>query len=401
MASTSALAGIRVVDLTNLLPGPYATMILGDFGAEVIKIERPFVGDPGRSTQPVVDGESTRHRMLNRNKRSIALDLKAESDRETLLQLVACADVLVEGFRPGTMRRLGLDHDTLAAVHPRLIYCSLNGFGPGPEHPPAHDINFMALAGLLSPDPGSGRCDLPSVQFADLAGGALHAVIGILLALQARQTTGVGQRVDVSMVAGAFALQTEALAHLNADEPWAMGATRLTGRYPCYNIYATRDQRFLAVGATEPVFWRNLCAALELPHLVGDQYAGGDRGREVVEALTQRFVSRTAAEWETLLSGLETCCTPVRTFEEAAATIERLCPGFLFEETVTSGRSMLQFLSPISLSETPAAVRTPAPQLDGSRDDVMLELAEFATRSRPGRALATRPLAANRAGSRR
>jgi crotonobetainyl-CoA:carnitine CoA-transferase CaiB-like acyl-CoA transferase len=299
------------------------------------------------------------------------------------------------------MHRLGLDYDTLATVNPRLIYCSLNGFGPGPEHPPAHDINFMALAGLLSPDPESGRCDLPPAQYADLAGGALHAVIGILLALHARQITGAGQHVDVSMVAGAFALQTEPLAHLNADEPWTMGATRLTGRYPCYNVYATRDQRFLAVGATEPVFWRNLCAALELPHLVGDQYAEGDRGREVIEALTGRFVSRTAAEWETQLSGLETCCTPVRTFREAAADIERLCPGFLVEETATPGRSMLQFLSPISLSETPAVVRTAAPPLDGSRDDVMLELRDFPPPTTARYASGDRPLAANRAGPRR
>jgi crotonobetainyl-CoA:carnitine CoA-transferase CaiB-like acyl-CoA transferase len=401
MASTSALAGIRVIDLTNLLPGPYATMILGDFGADVIKVERPSVGDPGRSTRPVVDGESMRHQMLNRNKRSIVLDLKGNRDRETLLALVAGADVLVEGFRSGTMQRLGLGYETLAAVNPQLIYCSLNGFGPGPEHPPAHDINFMALAGLLVSDPESGRCDLPPTQFADLAGGALHAVIGVLLALSARQTTGYGQHVDVSMVAGALALQTEALAHLNAGEPWTIGASRLTGRYPCYNVYATRDRRFVAVGATEPAFWRNLCVALELPDLADDQYAEGDRGREVVQMLTQRFLARTLAEWETRLGGLETCCTAVRTFEESVAGIEGLCPGFLVEQTATSGRSMLQFLSPISLSETPAAVRTAAPLLDASRDDVLRELGAFPPVSTARYASGDRPLAVNHAGPRR
>jgi len=372
------LAGIRVIDLTNLLPGPYATMILGDFGADVIKVERPPTGDPGRASRPTIDGISTRHMMVNRNKRSIALDLHDDADKATMLTLCADADVLVEGFRPGSMARLGLGYDHLATLNPRLVYCSINGFGSsgGSERtdPPAHDLNFMALAGLLAPDPESGTCQLPATQFADLAAGSMNAVIGILMALFARQASGVGQHVDVAMMPGALALQVEALAYLNAGQPAPVGGMRLTGRYPCYQVYKTLDDRFMAVGATEPEFWANLCNLLQVPELIDQQYAEGDAGEAAVAALAARFSTRSAEQWEMTLVGSETCCTPVLTPAEAIERATSAAPGLLVEHEDTHGRALRQFLSACTLSRTPAVHRTPAPLLDANGDEIRSEV---------------------------
>lgn len=353
----SALAGIRVIDLTQNLPGPYATMILGDFGADVIKVERPPSGDPGRVSRPVRAGIATRHELINRNKRSVVLDLKDARNRDTLLALARTADVLVEGFRPGAMARLGLGYGDLSALNPKLIYCSINGFGSSAaDNPPAHDLNFMALAGLLIADREAGRCRVPATQFADIAGGALPAVIGILLALMARQASGRGQLVEIPMLGGVMALQVEALAYLAAGEIPGPGSTRLTGRYPCYNTYPTSDGRFVAVAATEAVFWRNLCAVLDTPRLVEQQYAEAAAGDAAKEELAQRFRTRTAAEWEAILVGQDTCCTVVLTPREA---VER------------AACSSAQILTPIRLSETPATHRREAPALDEHRDQVL------------------------------
>lgn len=377
------LEEIVVLDLSNLLPGPYATMLLSDFGADVIKVERPGTGDPGRTTEPTLDGVSTRHDHLNRNKRSIALDLKDPEDRETFLVLLRGADVLVEGFRPGTMRRLGLAYDDLAAVNPALVYCSVNGFGSASSaDAPAHDLNFMGLAGLLPAHLDDGGLDPPPTQIADLAGGALPAVIGILLALYARRTTGRGQHVDISMMHGSLGLQVEALAYLNAGRSSSPGSTRLTGRYPCYRLYPTLDSRQVAVGATEPHFWRNLVHLLDLPHLVDSQYAVGDAAVEVIEQLTARFSARPLAEWEQLLHGADTCTTPVRTFEEAVEA-ESACG----QPPVTVGRSDgtdVRHLAPsIVLSGTPARTGGRAPDLDEHRADVLRHGTGCPVRPRP------------------
>ncbi|MGC9962741.1 MAG: CaiB/BaiF CoA-transferase family protein [Acidimicrobiales bacterium] len=374
MDASLPLSGTRVIDLTNLLPGPYATMILADFGADVIKVERPPAGDPGRASQPLLEGVSTRHRMINRNKRSIALNLKDPADKATMLGLVESTDVLVEGFRPGTMDRLGLSYAALAELNPRLVYCSINGFGSsGTDNPPAHDLNFMALAGLLALDPAAPP-QLPASQFADLAAGSMRAVIGILLALIGRQSSGEGQLVDVAMGEGALLLQIEALAYLNAGQRAGTGETRLTGRYPCYQLYRTKDDRFMAVGATEPLFWRNLCAALDVPELVDQQYAEGQAARSVIEQVGERFMSRTAADWEARLQGIETCCTQVRTPAEAIECASRSERSPIFEQVTDSGGVIRQFISPVVLSKTPAKYRRPAPGLDDDRDEILLEL---------------------------
>ena len=310
------LDGITVLDLTRLLPGAAATMLLANFGAEVIKIEEPG-GDYARRMPPLVDGEGAVFRATNRGKKSVVLDLKTTDGKATLERLAAQADVLMEGFRPGVMQRLGLDYETLRAVNERLIYVSLTGYGQtGPDAAMAgHDINYIALGGLLGI---TGA--IPGAQIADLAGGSLQAVIGILLALTARQKTGRGQFVDVSMLDGVTWLMALPLAVYSATgEIPAPGATTLSGRYACYQTYCAADGRWLAAGALEPKFWAALCGKLGCPEFIPDQFAEGARQAEIIESIRKIFRTRPAAEWLELFRGADVCVTLVRNVAEVAA----------------------------------------------------------------------------------
>jgi crotonobetainyl-CoA:carnitine CoA-transferase CaiB-like acyl-CoA transferase len=317
------LDGLVVLDLTRLLPGAAATMQLANFGAEVIKIEEPERGDYGRWLPPYLEGEGAVFRMVNRGKKSVALDLKSDSGREALLRLAETADVLVESFRPGTMERLGLGYDTLRARNERLIYVSITGYGQdGPWAAMAgHDINYLALGGGLEliGAPG-GPPVIPGVQIADLAGGALQAVTGVLLALAARVKTGRGQAVDVSMVDGVAWMLPVALGlHAATGELPARGSGVLTGRYACYHVYETAGGRSIAVGALEPKFWQALCRALGCEQFIADQFAEGSRREEIIAELARIFRTRTAEDWFERLRPADCCVTPVRNVAEVAA----------------------------------------------------------------------------------
>ncbi|MBI3697513.1 MAG: CoA transferase [Acidobacteria bacterium] len=292
------LDGITVLDLTRLLPGAAATQLVSDFGAEVLKIEQPGLGDYGRHISPAVFS------LVNRGKKSVALDLKDPHDKDALLRLADRADVLIESFRPGVMQRLGLGYETLRARNQRLIYVALTGYGQtGPCAGMAgHDINYVALAGLLEPP-----C-IPNVQMADLAGGAMQAVIGILLALEARHRTGRGQMVDVAMRDGVMAL---------AVVPMAGSGAMLSGRYACYNLYQAQGGRWVAVGALEPKFWVALCRGLGCEQLIPEQFAENPRQAEMKAELARIFQTKTAEEWFEHFRSTDACVTPVRTLAEA------------------------------------------------------------------------------------
>jgi alpha-methylacyl-CoA racemase len=331
------LDGITVLDLTRLLPGAAATMLLSNFGADVIKIEEPGCGDYARQMPPLVDGEGAVFRATNRGKRSFALDLKAADGKAALREMVASADVLIEGFRPGVMRRLGLDYPALRAVNERLIYVSLTGYGQtGPFAPNAgHDINYISLCGLLGV---TGA--IPGAQVADLAGGSLQAVIGILLALTARHKTGRGQYVDVGMLDGAAWLMTLPLAvHAATGEVPEPGATVLSGRYACYRMYRAADGRWLAVGALEPKFWAALCGKLGHPELIADQFIEGERQAAVIETLRQTFASRPSHEWLHLFHDADVCVTLVRNIAEVAADPHLRSAEVLPKLSETPGRA--------------------------------------------------------------
>ncbi len=316
------LSGIRVLDLTRLLPGAFCTMLLADMGADVIKVEDPDRGDYMRWTPPMIDGQGVLFNALNRNKRSLALNLKADHGRDLLLKLVGKADVLVEGNRPGVMKRLGLGWDTLHARNPRLVLCSITGYGQdGPFAARAgHDLNYMATAGALGLNGEQGGPPVPlSVQVADIGGGGLQPAVAILGALIAVQRGAEGRWLDVSMTDGAVSWLSLVYAARGGGEEVARGDQRLAGRHACYRVYACRDGGFYSVGALEPKFWAALCIAVDRPDLVGLQFAEGEEGRRVHRDMEAVFASRSRSEWETKLAGLDACCEPVLDLDEVAS----------------------------------------------------------------------------------
>ena len=306
------LAGIRILDLTRLLPGAFCTMLLGDRGADVIKVEEPRTGDYMRRLPPLVDGQGVAFNSLNRNKRAITLNLKSEEGRELFMRLVATADVVVEGNRPGVMDRLGLGWETLRALRPRLVLCSITGYGQdGPFAQRAgHDLNYMATAGALGLNALAGGTPHPlAVQVADIGAGGAGAAAAILAALVGVARGGDGSHLDVSMLDGALTWLAMPVAegYAGGEAPVA-GRTRLTGRYPCYRVYECADGRFVAVGALEPKFWTALVEALERPDL---QVRHLDDSPEAHAALEAVFRSRTRDQWAALLDGLDVCVEPV------------------------------------------------------------------------------------------
>ncbi|HEX3507560.1 MAG TPA: CaiB/BaiF CoA-transferase family protein [Candidatus Dormibacteraeota bacterium] len=316
------LTGIRVLDLTRLLPGPFCTLLLADMGADVIKVEEPGGGDYLRWTPPLVDGRGVLFEAINRNKRSITLNLKSSEGRDLLLRLAEHADVLVEGNRPGVMARLGVGWDVLQARNPKLVMCSITGYGQdGPFASRAgHDLNYVATAGALGLN---GSADGPpeplSVQVADIGGGGLGPAVAILAALVEVGRGGRGRWIDASMLDGAVSWLTLVFAAQGAGERIGRGDQRLSGRYPCYRVYTCKDGGFYSVGALEPKFWANLCDAIGRPDLLDQQFAFGDEGANAHEAMESVFLSRTRAEWEHKLAGLEVCCEPVLDIDEVAS----------------------------------------------------------------------------------
>src|SRR5436309_1372705 len=308
------LDGIRVLDLTRLLPGAFCTQQLADMGADVIKVEEPETGDYMRWTPPLVDGRSALFDALNRNKRSVALDLKTDRGRDALLRLVDTAQVLVEGNRPGVMERLRLGWDVLHARKPSLVVCSLTGYGQdGPYALRAgHDLNYMAIAGGLGLNGEREGPPVPlSVQVADIGGGGLQPAVAILGALVAVERGGEGRRLDVSMTDGALSWLALPFAQAGAGEQVGRGTQRLSGRYACYRVYTCGDGKHFSVGALEPKFWGALCVALGKPDLVGLQFAEGDDQARAHREMEAVFASRTRDDWTLELASLDACCEPV------------------------------------------------------------------------------------------
>jgi crotonobetainyl-CoA:carnitine CoA-transferase CaiB-like acyl-CoA transferase len=320
--SRPPLDGVRILDLTRLLPGGYASQLLADLGADVLKIEEPGMGDYARGMPPFVGTVGQGFLAVNRNKRSAAINLKHPGGREALLRLVDGADVLLESFRPGVMDRLGLAHAELRERNPRLIVCAISGYGQnGPYSQRAgHDLNYIGYAGMLAHLMRPGQPPtLPGAQLADIAGGALMAVVGILAALVGRAATGAGRVVDVSMLDGTLALlPLLASLTLNGVPEPAPGEVWLAGALPCYNVYETSDDRYITVGALEPKFWAELCTRLDRTDLIAHQFPSdaADRERTMGE-LAAIFRTHTRDEWVAALGDADVCLGPVNTLTEA------------------------------------------------------------------------------------
>jgi crotonobetainyl-CoA:carnitine CoA-transferase CaiB-like acyl-CoA transferase len=316
------LTGVRVLDLTRLLPGPFCTMLMADMGADVIKVEEPGTGDYMRWTPPLVDGQSALFNAVNRNKRSLTLNLKSEDGRDLLMRLVEHADVLVEGNRPGVMDRLGLGWDTIHKRNPNLVMCSITGYGQdGPFAMRAgHDLNYMATAGGLGLNGSRGGPPIPlAVQVADVGAGGLQPAVAILGALVGVARGGEGRLLDASMTDGAVTWLALELAAIGAGEVAARGDRRLTGRYACYRVYACKGGGFYSVGALEPKFWAALCQAVGKPELVALQFAEGTEGARLHQEMEAVFASKTRSEWQHALDGLEVCCEPVLELNEVVS----------------------------------------------------------------------------------
>lgn len=312
------LEGLTILDFSTLLPGPLATFMLAEAGATVIKIERPE-GDDMRSFPPHLGKTSAPFAVLNGGKRGLSVDLKTQEGREVVARLAESADILMEQFRPGVMDRLGLGYEALRALNPRLIYCSISGYGQsGPRAQEAgHDINYQAVTGLLSLAPGTpGSPATPASLVADIAGGAMPAVFNILLALRQRDCTGEGCRLDIAMADAMFTFAWFGLAegHATGRFPGSQ-ENMLAGGSPRYGLYATRDGRFLAVGALEQKFWDTFGEAIALPRSLRDD--GSDPGATRVE-VARLIAGRNASEWRAVFEGLNCCCTLVASLEEAS-----------------------------------------------------------------------------------
>lgn len=328
---TQPLAGFRILDLTRLLPGPALSMHLADWGADVIKVEDTGEGDYMRSFPPLArnaegDEINAAFENVNRGKRSIRLDLKHPQGRELLLRLVDTADALVEGFRPGVMDRLGLGWEVLHARNPRLVFCSLTGYGQtGPLALKAgHDLNYCAMTGVLDQNRADGQPAIPNLQVGDLLGGTLTALSALLAALLGAQTTGRGSRVDAAMTDGLLVHHIFPHGDLDAGRVPVAGKTLLTGGAPCYRIYETADGGHLAVGALELKFWQAFCDAIGSPELRERHWAlglapGSAEAAQVAARVGARLREKTRAEWEAVFAAVDACVTPVLTPAEALA----------------------------------------------------------------------------------
>ncbi len=325
------LAGLRILDLTRLLPGPAATMHLADFGADVIKVEDTAEGDYMRSIPPTTKSAEGREvnpafEAINRGKRSIRIDLKAPHGREVLWKLIDTADALIEQFRPGVLGRLGFGWDAVHARNPRLVLCSLSGYGQtGPWAQAAgHDINYAARTGVLDQNRAGGVPALPNLQVGDLLGGTLTALSALLIALLGAQRTGQGSRVDAAMTDGLLVHHLFPVADLDAGQTPVAERTLLTGGAACYGVYETADRQYLALGALELKFWQSFCDAAGLAELKSHHWSlgeapGCEAARATRERVAERLRSRTRAEWDAVFANVDCCVTPILTPLEALA----------------------------------------------------------------------------------
>ena len=384
-----ALEGVRILDLSRLVPGAFCTMLLGDLGAEVLKIEAPGVAELSgllRGVQGEENRKAAAYYALDRNKRSIVINLKSEAGREIFYRLSRQADVIVEGFRPGVAKRLGIDYETISKLNPKLIYCSLSGYGQdGPYQAfPGHDINYIAMAGVLGLI-GSGE-EPPAIPLnlvADFAGAALYGALGISIALVARNKTGKGQYVDTAYMDGAVSLMSWFNCGYFFDGSMLKrGESWLHGAYPYYGVYETRDGKYITIGCLEPHFWEKLCRFLGKEEYVPYHFAlehtfhkpEGEKWDEIRSSLKQIFLTKTRDEWFELLIRNDVPAGKVYTPDEVFGDPQVLHRQMVIEvEHPTLGKIKQVGIAP-KLSSTPGKVRSLSPLPGEHTDEILREL---------------------------
>lgn len=380
MQTSSPLASLKILDFTTLLPGPFATMMLADMGADVLRVESPTRPDMVRLLPPYDGDLSAWHAVLNRNKRSLALDLKRPPAPDIIKRLVSPEvgyDIVVEQFRPGVMERLGIGYEALRAANPGLIYCAITGYGQsGPFKDRAgHDNNYLALSGMMS---HSGRRESGppplGVQIADIGGGSLGAIAGVLAAVIHRQHSGQGQLVDISMFDMSIAWQTHLISHyLIAGEVPQQETMALNGGR-VYDYYQTKDGRYLSVGSLEPKFWQGFCEAIGRPELFAPGLSLEAADQQAVKAEVRAVLAeRTLAEWMAIFAPLDVCVEPVLTIPEALAHPQAEAREMIVEVPRPDGRTQRQVASPFKFSATTAAYRQTGTALGVHTNDVLRE----------------------------
>ncbi len=350
---THPLKGMKILDFTHLLPGPYGTMMLADMGADIIKVENFKNPDLLRVLPPVIDNVSACYAHLNRGKRSLGLNLKAPGAVEVIERLLGEYDIIVEQFRPGVMERLGLGYARLKEINSSLIYCSISGYGQGGSYREraGHDINYLALAGVSS---YSGKRDtgpsLSGIQIADIDGGSKNMVIGLLAAYIKRLSTGEGESVDISMTDGAYSLTVMYNAGFLAggDEPGL--ETELLNGGNVYDYYATSDGRYLSVGPVEMKFFMNFCRVLELDNINFSDLFSMKKNQELKEIISKKIASRPLEEWVGLFNGADACVEPVLGLGEAPDHLPLSERGMVFAIKNHEGRELKQISNPILFS---------------------------------------------------
>lgn len=373
----AALADVRVLDLSRLLPGGFCSLLLADFGADVVKVEDTSAGDYLRWSPPFYSeieqsARSALHQALNRNKRSVRINLKHDAGRELLRTLARDCDVVIESFRPGVLNRLGVGYEALAAENPRLVWCAITGFGQtGPYRDRSgHDLNYIGLCGLLG---ATGEPDGPPVQpagqIADLGGGALMGAFGILAALRERDRSGRGQFVDVSMSDGALSWLTLVAAQYLCDaKPFGRGSLALGGGLVCYRPYRCADG-WVTLAALEPKFWRNFCEGVGRADLVDGQFE--PPGSETHAEVCRLMASKTRDEWQRFSHATDCCLEPVLDLGEALRSELFTARQMVVEGPAPGGGSVGQLGPPVKLDRTPGSLRSPAPSLGEHTDEVL------------------------------
>ncbi len=363
------LSGIKILDLTRLLPGPMCTLHLADMGAEVLKIEEPAIGDYARFIPPMLNKNSVFFHSVNRNKSSAAIDLTKEEGQKIFLKLAETADIIVESFRPGVVNKLGIDYDTIKKINPKIIYCSITGYGQtGPYRDKAgHDINFCSYAGVLD---RKGKFPfIPNFQIADIVGGALNAATGILAALVQQKMTGEGQYIDVSMLDGILAHQTLALAQVNNGDK-----SFLTGALPCYAVYETSDKKFMALGAMEYKFWERFCKAIDREDLLVFHMPAEEDAQKVYNEVSSVFKSNTHQYWTDKFSNIDCCVSPVLSLKDTLNNEQVKARNMVEIKNYPGEGEVIQFGLPIKFSSFEYEVEKQAPLLGEHTEHELLSI---------------------------
>ncbi|MEX2246643.1 MAG: CoA transferase [Dehalococcoidia bacterium] len=374
-----ALDGIKVLDLSRLAPGPFCSMLLGDMGADVLLIEAPAEGKlaPALVARGGDPERAAAYNILGRNKRSLQLNLREQEAREIFYKLAEGADVVLEGFRPGVVKRLGVDYETVSSRNPRLVYCSLSGYGQtGPyREVVGHDINYISIGGALGmigwPDQPPA---IPMNIIADFAGGGLHAAFGIVTALLARERTGRGQNVDIAMSDGVlYLLASLAGGPLAGGGSPTRGGTILNGSVPHYNVYECSDGGWISIGSLEPHFYANLCRAMGREDFIAHQYDASKR-EEIAEHLRSTFKTKTRDEWAEILRQTDICAAPVYSLEEALRDPHNLAREMVVEVDHPTLGKVKHLGIGTKLSDTPGSVRSTAPRAGQHTDAVLASI---------------------------